>query len=180
VRAALRRLEADGFIEVRPYRGAVVADLSPAGLIELTDNRGLLEPLALRLAIPRLRPADLDRADAALDALEREADATRAAAHRWRFHSALYSACGRAVLVDAIRRLHVLAIGHAPREPAAVLAGRVRRWRTMIALLREGRADESVEALRRIISRTGDFSALAAPPRSDGATLRSTRGTRRR
>src|SRR5512132_2924808 len=113
LRAALRRLEADGFVEVRPYRGAVVADLSPAGMIELTEMRGLVEPLALRLAIPRLRPDDLARAEAALDAVEREGGPRRMAEHGWRFYAALYARSGRPVLIDTIRRLHVLERRHA-------------------------------------------------------------------
>lgn len=178
---ALRRLEADGFVEVRPYRGAVVADLSPAGLIEVAEMRGLVEPLALRLAIPRLRSADLARAEAALDAARRERDPARASEHAWRFYAALYARSGRAVLVDAIRRLHVLARSHAELGPAAAraLASRTqRRQRAMLASLRAGRGDEAVESLRRLIgSSTGDLAGMLAGPRPP--MLRPVRTTRR-
>jgi DNA-binding GntR family transcriptional regulator len=177
LRDALRRLEADGFVEVRPYRGAVVADLSPAGLIDLAEMRGLVEPLALRLAIPRLRSADLARAEAALDAARRERDPARAAEQAWRFYAALYARAGRPVLVDAIRRLHALARGHADLGPAAAraLAARTqRRQRAILASLRAGRGDHAVESLRRLISSsTGDLGSMLAGARAP--TLRPVR-----
>ncbi len=181
LRDALRRLEADGFVEVRPYRGAVVADLSPAGLIEVAEMRGLVEPLALRLAIPRLRAADLTRAEAALDAARRERDPGRAAEHVWRFYAALYARSGRPVVVDVIRRLHALARSHADLGAAAAraLASRTqRRQRAMIASLRAGRGDEAVEGLRRLIgSSAGDLGSVLAGARAP--TLRPVRTPRR-
>jgi DNA-binding GntR family transcriptional regulator len=182
IREALRRLEADGFVEVRPYDGAVVADLSPAGLIELTELRGLVEPLALRLAIPRLRPEDLARAEAALDGLERESDPRRAVEQDWRFYAALYARSGRSVLIDTIRRLHTLARRHADAAPAAeraFAARRLRRQRAILAHLRAGRRDDAVESLRRLISSaTGDLGRVLSS--EDRATLRPVRGTKRR
>jgi DNA-binding GntR family transcriptional regulator len=182
LRDALRRLEADGFVEVRPYRGAVVADLSPAGMIELTEMRGLVEPLALRLAIPRLRPDDLARAETALDAVERETDRARAAEHGWRFYAALYARSGRPVLIDTIRRLHVLERRHADVGQAterALVARRLRRQRAILACLRAGRNDDAVEGLRRLISSaTGDIGSLLAG--AGPATLQPVRGSRRR
>jgi DNA-binding GntR family transcriptional regulator len=181
-REALRRLEADGFVEVRPYRGAVVADLSPDGLIELTEMRGLVEPLALRLAIPRLRPDDLARAEAALDALERETDRARAGEHGWRFYAALYARSGRPVLIDTIRRLHVLARRHTDVGTAgerALVARRLRRQRAMLACLRAGRSDDAVEGLRRLISSAaGDLGSVLGG--AGPATLEPVRGSRRR
>jgi DNA-binding GntR family transcriptional regulator len=182
LRAALRRLEADGFIEVRPYRGAVVADLSPAGLIELTDMRGLMEPLALRLAIPRLRPDDLARAEAALDAAERETDPARAAEQGWRFYAALYGRAGRPGLVDSIRRLHVLARRHAGAASAterAFMLRMQRRQRAILASLRAGRGDDAVEGLRRLVSSaTGNLGRVLGG--AERTALRPVRGSKRR
>jgi DNA-binding GntR family transcriptional regulator len=182
LREAIRRLEADGFVEVRPYRGAIVADLSSTGLIELTEMRGLVEPLALRLAIPRLRPEDLARAEAALDAAERESDPVRAAEHRWRFHAALYGRSGRPTLVDTIRRLHASTRRHADAGSGAERASAVRtyrRQRAILAFLRTGRADEAVDALRRLVgTSTGDLARMLTD--TSRTTLRPVRGPRRR
>jgi len=159
MRDALRRVAADGLVEMRAAGEVIVSDVSPAGLMELTDMLALLEPLALRLAIPKLGPDDLARADAALDAAEREPDATRAAAHRWTFRAALYAPSGRPLLVDNVRRLR----RQAAQYQAALGTGSVRTTRderALLASLRAGRSDEAVERLRRSIDRPS--AALAA------------------
>ena len=56
----------------------------------------LLEPLALRLAIPHLGLDDFVRADAALDALRARARPGARRVARWRFHAALYTPSGPA------------------------------------------------------------------------------------
>lgn len=50
VREALRTLNAEGFIEVRPYRGAFVATLTAQAAADLLEIRGALEPIAARRA----------------------------------------------------------------------------------------------------------------------------------
>jgi DNA-binding GntR family transcriptional regulator len=53
LRAALRRLEADGLVRVEPNRGARVADLSHEDLVELFALRLALEREAAHLALER-------------------------------------------------------------------------------------------------------------------------------
>ena len=53
VREALRVVEAEGFVEVQPRRGAVVATPDEATMRDMFAVRGLLEPLAARLAAGR-------------------------------------------------------------------------------------------------------------------------------
>ena len=182
IRAALRSMAEEGFVELRA-RQAVVTELSPAGLIELTDMLVLLEPLALRLAIPKLGPDDFTRAETALDALERENDPARAAAHAWRFHAAIYAPSGRPVLVDNIRRLRTQATRY-----RRAFAGRrrgpdpeLREHRALLALLRAGKPDEAVERLRHHISSpTSDLASLLTHLAPPSAGPRPTRGPRRR
>jgi DNA-binding GntR family transcriptional regulator len=182
LRAALRRLADEGFVELRA-RQAIVAELSPAGLIEITDMLVLLEPLALRLAIPKLGPDDFARAEAALDALERETDPARATANAWRFHAALYAPAGRPMLVDNIRRLRAQAARYR-RAFAARRRGpdpELREHRALLALLRAGKPDEAVERLRHHISSpTSDLASLLTHLASPPAGPRPTRGPRRR
>jgi DNA-binding GntR family transcriptional regulator len=54
VREAFRHLERDGLIEVAPYRGARVRNLSERDLAESYSLRAHLENMAIRLAFPRL------------------------------------------------------------------------------------------------------------------------------
>ncbi|MFC4168507.1 GntR family transcriptional regulator [Teichococcus aestuarii] len=59
VRAALRRLAAEQALDLTPSGTAIVPRLTRAAFLELGEVRAALEPLALRLAAPRLDAATL-------------------------------------------------------------------------------------------------------------------------
>jgi DNA-binding GntR family transcriptional regulator len=61
VREALRSLEADGWIVIRPRRGAFVQEHSSAELISLHEMRGMVEPSLAGLAAQRRSPTQLER-----------------------------------------------------------------------------------------------------------------------
>lgn len=54
VRQAILRLEGEGLIVNRPNRGAVVTSVGPQAIFELFEMRGVLEGLALSLALPNI------------------------------------------------------------------------------------------------------------------------------
>ncbi|NJK45661.1 MAG: GntR family transcriptional regulator [Pleurocapsa sp. SU_196_0] len=62
VREALRQLEAEGLVTIYPNRGAIVASLSEADILEIYDIRTTLETAALEHSLPHLSPATLRRA----------------------------------------------------------------------------------------------------------------------
>lgn len=62
VREALRLLEAEGFVESIPNRGARVAPLSMEDMLDVYRTRIVLEVEALRQAVPRTTPAVLAKA----------------------------------------------------------------------------------------------------------------------
>lgn len=59
VRAALRRLGADGFVTVVPHRGAFVAEWTRSDIDEVYQLRAVLESRAAGLAAQRRRTADV-------------------------------------------------------------------------------------------------------------------------
>jgi DNA-binding GntR family transcriptional regulator len=59
VREALRVVEAEGFVEVQPRRGAIVSTPDEETMRDLFAVRALLEPLAARLAAGRARDDEL-------------------------------------------------------------------------------------------------------------------------
>jgi DNA-binding GntR family transcriptional regulator len=61
VRASLRKLEAEGLVEIRPKVGAVVRALRPEQVVEIYELRILLETYLLRHAAARLTPEELDK-----------------------------------------------------------------------------------------------------------------------
>lgn len=103
VREALRSLQAEGLVTYSANRGAVVSEISPQEVLDMLEVRIALETHALRLAIPRMIPAEIE---AAREILRRYDEA--GAPEEWsdmnaRFHESLSSACDCPRLMDLIR-----------------------------------------------------------------------------
>lgn len=60
VREALTRLDSTGLVELIPYKGAIVNELTAEDFVEIFHIRGVLEGLAARLACPYLTEKDLE------------------------------------------------------------------------------------------------------------------------
>jgi DNA-binding GntR family transcriptional regulator len=74
IREAIQRLESIGLIQSIPYKGAYVGELNAADIREIFELRKLVEGYAVRRAVPRLSPDDLEelaellgRADAEME-----------------------------------------------------------------------------------------------------------------
>ena len=110
VREALLRLEAEGLINVMANRGAVVSALSPEEIGELFEIRAVLECHILREAVPRLTAERLLDAERILNeyeqAVEEEWDLSSWEELNWRFHSSLYAAAGRPMLMSLLKLLN--------------------------------------------------------------------------
>lgn len=110
IREALARLEGEGLAASFPHRGYVVTALSREEIVELFELRALLEPELLRVAIPRMARADLDRAAAVLASYNAgidNADIQSWGEHNTRFHMALYAPSGRRRTLEIVRNLLV-------------------------------------------------------------------------
>jgi len=58
VREALFQLEAEGLVDMRPHKGAVVSTFSKEEIDDVFELRALLEPRLLQQSVPRLTPTD--------------------------------------------------------------------------------------------------------------------------
>jgi DNA-binding GntR family transcriptional regulator len=108
VREAVRQLDAEGLVMIRPNRGAVVTDLQPADVEELFEMRAALESLAIRKALPHLVGETLDD----LEALRQRMDRVRGDSKAWiprhrEFHDFLCRASGMPRLAGEIRRIEL-------------------------------------------------------------------------
>ena len=106
VRDALRQLDAEGLVSLRPNRGARVVSLAPIEVEELYLIRAALEPLAVKLAVPRITRDEIDQLALIKEQMDR-ASGNRSvwlARHR-QFHDALYRLSGRAHLTRQITRV---------------------------------------------------------------------------
>lgn len=61
VREALRDLATEGLVQFDPHRGAIVAELSEEDVKDIYQIRILLEPLAMRQAVPKVSDALIAR-----------------------------------------------------------------------------------------------------------------------
>ena len=105
VREAIKRLHTEALVEVLPSRRVRVAALSRAEIEDIYDMRAALEPLAVRLAVPRLTKARLREAAHALEAAEDEEDAGTFGVRNAAFHLALMNPCERPRLLNGIASL---------------------------------------------------------------------------
>jgi DNA-binding GntR family transcriptional regulator len=108
VRQAIDVLAAEGWVEQKPHRGAVVQPLNADDAAELFEVRFALESLAIRRSFPLLTDEQVRQIEAALEDLE--------AGHgdvpllHQSFHLALYAAAGPRLLrllmqqLDAVQR----------------------------------------------------------------------------
>jgi DNA-binding GntR family transcriptional regulator len=105
VRAALRRLEAEGLVSFQPHRGATVRELSPKEVAEIYDLRILLETYALRLAASRITPEQLDHLEELAIRIDQTTDADEWVRCRADFYSELYLVADCPLTVELILKL---------------------------------------------------------------------------
>lgn len=104
LREALRRLRAEGLVELDAHRDARVTPLSADEARDLLEVRRNLDPLAVSLAAERRGERDLEEMRAALKqvrSLGQHPTYDELIAHR-RFHRALYGASHNAVLITTL------------------------------------------------------------------------------
>jgi len=117
VREALRRLAAEGLVEMRTNRGARVADVGRDDMNAAYEARLVIEPGAARLAAQQAAPAPLARMASAVTAQRRAIpDVRRSFEANREFHLALVAGSGNPFLIQIAERLWVTRIGEAIYE----------------------------------------------------------------
>lgn len=151
VREALIQLAAEGLIEIRPRRGAVVTSIGPARLIEMFEVMGELEAMCGRLAARRMKDSERTELVAAHEACEKaraEQDPDAYFYCNERFHAAIYAGSHNIFL----------------REQALQLHRRLRPYRRLQLRVRNrmGTSFKEHEAIvRSIIAGDADSAAMA-------------------
>jgi DNA-binding GntR family transcriptional regulator len=127
VREALRRLAAEGLVEMRTNRGARVADLVPGDIRMPYEARLVVEPGAARLAARRGEPEAQERMREAIAAQRRAIPALEATFEANReFHLALVHASGNPFLIQIVEQLWLRRIGAPIYEHQAETPDRMR------------------------------------------------------
>ena len=108
VREALIQLASIGLINLRPRRGAVVAEIGPHQLIEMFEVMAELEAMCGRLAARRMTPAQQMQLTIAHRACAEARDASDPDAYFYKneaFHDALYVGSQNSFLIEQARAL---------------------------------------------------------------------------
>ncbi len=92
VREAISRLEEQGLVKTKRYKGAVVAGLSPEETGEIFDLRALVEPEIIRNAVPNMTPEMLKTAREKCAAFSASPDPMTWGNLNRDFHETLYNA----------------------------------------------------------------------------------------
>ena len=120
LRESLKRLAAEGLVELTPHGSARVAPLSLDDAREVYELRLQLEPEALRRSVERSDGDHRAAVAAAFEALTRVTDAASAVEAHQGFHVALLSRCDSRWLL----RLSALLADHAQRYATASAGAR--------------------------------------------------------
>ena len=105
VRAALRRLEAEGFVDFVAHKGATVRSLSPKDIAEIYDLRALLETYALRAAASQVTKEELDEFEQLAQRLDGTTDPDDWVEVRQQFYQRLYEIADRPRTTELISKL---------------------------------------------------------------------------
>lgn len=164
IREALKLLAAEGLVDLRRNRAAIVAPLDPVDLAHLFEVEEAIESFAAGLAAERISPLDIAR----LERLQVRMEAAEAAGDRdgyirlnQRIHLVIIAASGNPSLVKTHER--VLGGLHRARNVALATEGRVeesiREHREILEALRGGDRDTAYRAMARHVARTGAIVA---------------------
>lgn len=168
VREMLRQLAAQGLVELRPYRGAIVSSPDPKSLMEMFEVMAELEAMCGRLAARRLTEENEKELAATLEACSEAAENGDPDAYYYeneRSHRAIYKASGNTFLAEQALILHKRL------APFRRLQLRVRNrlhlsqreHEGIVAAITAGDPDEAEDALRAHVVVQGErFADLVA------------------
>ena len=105
VREALRDLASEGLVQSDPHRGAIVSELSSEDVHDIYEIRRVLEPLAMRQAVPEISDALLARLRHLHKSMLDEPYSADWVDRNRVFHMAVYETAASARLAAIIRNL---------------------------------------------------------------------------
>jgi DNA-binding GntR family transcriptional regulator len=168
VREALIQLAAEGLIEIRPRRGAVVSSIGPTRLSEMFEVMAELEAMCARLAARRMTEAERKALLAAHEACETARNQEDSDGYFYcneQFHSAIYAGSHNTFLIEQAHQLQ------RRLRPYRRLQLRVRNrmgvsfteHQSVVQAITEGDAEAAARALRNHVVVQGErFADLLA------------------
>lgn len=150
IREALGRLATEGLVTVTPRRGTIVTELTREEFVDAYQVREALETLAIRLAVPRLSPEDVDHLRQLHETMIEQAEAQEV--HQFfetnsRFHRFFVDASGN----EKLKSMYELLVGQMGRYLARSLALRGSVEKSVVehaAILEAVEAGDAEKAVR--------------------------------
>jgi DNA-binding GntR family transcriptional regulator len=172
VREALLSLEREGWVTIRPHRGAFIGSLDEAAVRDHYTLYGLVFGFAARRATENGTPELTDRLAGLCAALEREDDPAAVARLNREFDRLIVEAAGSPRLRAVLRAM----VGVVPGNFFALVPGAIEAKRAggrlILEAIRAGDPDRAAGAYARTLRHQGDLVArlfrerglFAAPP----------------
>ena len=154
VREAIRVLETEGFVEIRPHRGAYIATLTPRDVQEIYEVRSLLEAELVRQVTPHIPPsvlAQLERSLAEGEARWQVGDVQGHYESDVLFHETLYKFAENTLIRDILVGLtnRIARVRRfAQRQPGYHLDHSIREHRAILEAMRRRDPDGAAAAMR--------------------------------
>jgi len=160
VREAMRRLESEGFVEVRPHYGAFMAKISPQDIREVYEIRSLLETEAVRQVTPLMTESVLDELDRLLAETEAQFDAGDSAKHLEsdvHFHETLVDFVENRLLKEVLdgltNRISVIR-RFAQLQPGYHMIESFKEHRVILEAIRQRDPEQAAELMRVHLERS--------------------------
>ncbi|MGI3163761.1 GntR family transcriptional regulator [Pseudooceanicola sp. 200-1SW] len=170
VREAFRMLTGEGYLEFVANRGVLVRRYSRAELIEMGRVREVMEGLAARLAAERAldaaERADLEGAQARMDAAEAAGDLAGFGAENRAYHALIERLAGNGPAARVIDRVRIplVRVQMPPADVEESIGRSNRDHRVITAAILSG-APEAAEAAMRAHVRAGNAHIARLPDR---------------
>lgn len=155
IRVALGRLKEDGLIDIRPQSGSIVCPISIERAVSIVDVRLLLEPYAVRQALPHLSDEDILRIEKLFHRLDQmEPGSTERSLFisevDIELHGLIHKRSGNPIIPEIINRYagEIQRIRRANIEWKNRMTPSEQEMRRIFAALKERNVDASCEAMR--------------------------------
>lgn len=163
VREALRHLSASGLVELRPRKGAVVAEISIPRMIHMFEVMAELEAMCARLAARRMTAPERERLKEIHAEHRREVEAERPDPDHCfvlctRFHDMVYAGSHNPFLEETARNIRNRILAYRRRQlhqPGRVRDSYDEHGRVLQAIL-DGDGARAADLIRRHVSMQGD------------------------
>lgn len=152
VREALRDLASEGLIRFDPHRGAVVHELSSQEVHDIYEIRELLEPLAMRQAVPAVTEELLQRLRQLHRRMVNEPHSAEWVEFNRTFHMAIYESAASprlASIIGSLQNASVMYIGASLSVLPGLRHDAIEDHGAILAALEARDVDAAVEAILR-------------------------------